>query len=74
MHGRFDMDRNTDWPWSWEEEIEWKADLEERDQNFIEELIDNAAEDSARVTGYVLESFPQERSEDNGPEKYCVMA
>lgn len=38
------MDR-TDWPWSWEEEIKWKADLEERDFEFFQELIDNAVED-----------------------------
>ena len=68
------MDRNIDWPWSWEEEIEWKADLEDRDNNFIEELIDNAVEDSVSVSGYILESFPQELSEDAGSEKYCVMA
>ena len=68
------MDRSIDWPWSWEEEIEWKADMEERDYNFIEELIDNAVEDSATVSGYILESFPQGVSEDDSSEKYCVMA
>jgi len=68
------MNRSIDWPWSWEEEIEWKADMEERDYNFIEELIDNAVEDSATVSGYILESFPQGVSEDDSSEKYCVMA
>lgn len=68
------MDRSMDWPWSWEEEIEWKADLEDRDNNFLEELIDNALEDSASVAGYILESLPQELSEDASSEKYCVMA
>ena len=24
------MDRRTDWPWNWEEEVEWKTELEER--------------------------------------------
>ena len=67
------MDRNIDWPWSWEEEIEWKADQEERDYSFIEELIDNAVADGASLSGYSPESFPQELSEDNS-EKYCVMA
>ena len=34
------MDRSTEWPWSWEEEGEWKAELEERDHEFLEGLID----------------------------------
>ena len=68
------MDRSIDWPWSWEEEIAWKADLEERDNSFLEELIDNAVEDSTGVSGDILESFPQELSEDVSSEKYCVMA
>jgi len=34
------MYRNTESPWSWEEEVEWKADLEEREQNALEGLID----------------------------------
>jgi hypothetical protein len=49
------MDKSTEWPWSWEEEADWKAELEERDHYFLEglidleELIDSAVEDS--VTG-----------------------
>lgn len=39
------MDRHSDWPWSWEEEVEWKEDLEERDYDFLEELIENAVEE-----------------------------
>ena len=68
------MDRSIDWPWSWEEEIAWKADLEDRDNSFLEELIDNAVEDSTGVSGYILESLPLELSEDASSEKYCVMA
>lgn len=68
------MDRSIDWPWSWEEEIEWKAELEERDYGLIEELIDSAVEDSPSVSGYALESFPQELWEDPSAEKYCVVA
>ena len=47
------MDRSTEFPWSWEEEAEWKADLEERDRDFLEGLIDleeligSAVEDGA---------------------------
>ena len=74
MHWRINMDRNIDWPWSWEEEIEWKADLEDRDNNFLEDLIDNALEDNGSVSGYLLESLPQELSEDASSDKYCVMA
>jgi len=45
------MDRSTESPWSWEEEAEFKADLEERDDEFlqglvdIDELIESAVED-----------------------------
>jgi len=45
------MERSTESPWSWEEEAEWKADLEERDHDFlaglidIEDLIDSAVAD-----------------------------
>lgn len=68
------MDRSIDWPWSWEEEIAWKADLDERDDNFVQELVDNAVEDGGSVLGYILESLPQELFEDASAEKYCVMA
>lgn len=68
------MNRSLDWPWSWEEEIAWKADLEDRDNNFLEELIDSAVEDGAGVSGYIPEPFPQELLEDANSDKYCVMA
>ena len=32
------MDTSTDWPWDWEEEAEWKAELENRDYEFLESL------------------------------------
>jgi hypothetical protein len=68
------MDR-TRWPWSWEEEARWKAELEEKDYNFLDGLIDGAVEDGATGSSYVLSS-PQkdEPAEDNTPEKYCVTA
>jgi len=65
------MDRSTEWPWSWEEEAEWKAELEERDYDFLEELIDSAVEDGTTGSSYVLVP-PQE--EDGTPEKYSVTA
>jgi hypothetical protein len=68
------MDRRADWPWSWEEEAEWKAELEERDDDFLEELIDNAG-DSTNDSQYVLEPGQEkESSEDSTPEKYSVVA
>ena len=68
------MDRSTDWPWSWEEEVEWKADLEERDYEFLEELMDNAVEDSTKDSRYGLGSTSLEASEDAAPEEYFVTA
>jgi hypothetical protein len=37
---RLEMDRSIEWPWSWEEEAEWKADLEDREHSGLEGLID----------------------------------
>ena len=69
------MDRRADWPWSWEEEAEWKAELEERDYDFIEELIDSAAEDVITGSRYVLgPRQAQESAEDVTPERYSVAA
>jgi hypothetical protein len=67
------MDRSTEWPWSWEEEAEWKAELEERDYDFLEELIDSAVEEGTTGSSYVL-GPPQmeETAEDGTPEKYSV--
>jgi len=68
------MDRSTDWPWSWEEEVEWKADLEERDYEFLEELIDNAVEDRTTGSLYVLGPPRGEPTEDGTPEEYSITA
>jgi len=67
------VDRRTDWPWSWEEEAEWKAELEERDDDFVAELIDNAVEDEIGASRYTLEPQPEKPAED-APEKYLVAA
>lgn len=67
------MDR-TDWPWSWEEEVEWKADLEDRDYDFLLELIDNAIEDSTRDSPDILRSLREKPSEDVTSEEYFVTA
>lgn len=68
------MDRSIDWPWSWEEEVDWKADLEERDYDFLQELVDNAVEDSATDSRYSLGPLPEEPSEDFESEEYFVTA
>ncbi len=69
------MDRRTEWPWSSEEEAEWKAELEERDYDFLEELIDSAVEDGGTGSSFVL-GPPQEEEpgEDGTQEKYSVTA
>jgi hypothetical protein len=69
------MDRSTEWPWNWEEEAAWKAELEERDYDFLKELIDSAVEDGTTGSSYVL-GPPQEEepAEDGTPENYSVTA
>ena len=69
------MDRRTDWPWDWEEEAEWKAELEERDYDFLEALIDSAVEEDMTSSRYVVRPRQeQESAEDVTPEKYSVVA
>ena len=68
------MDRITDWPWCWEEEIAWRADLEERDDDFLQELIDNAIEDIETESFYYPVSLPEEMSEDAASKEYLVTA
>jgi len=68
------MDRITDSPWSWEEEIQWKADLEERDDSFLQDLIDNAVDGSA-TDSLCFIGAPQEEPPENAPtEEYLVTA
>ncbi len=69
------MDRRTEWPWSSEEEAEWKAELEERDYDFLQELIDRAIEDGTTGSSYVLgPSQAEEPVEDGIQERYSVTA
>jgi len=65
---------STKWPWSWEEEAEWKAELEERDYDFLNELIEDAVEDGTAGSSYVLAPQKKEPAEDGTPEKYSVAA
>jgi hypothetical protein len=69
---RFDMDR-TNWPWSWEEEVEWKSDLEERDYDFLQQLIDNITEDRSSDAAYIPGSL-EESAQDAAFEEYMVKA
>ena len=69
------MDRSTEWPWSSEEEAEWKAALEDRDYDVLDELIDSAVEDGTTGPSYVLGPLREEEpGEDSTPEKYLVTA
>lgn len=69
------MDRSREWPWSWEEEAEWKAELEERDNDFLDELIDSAVEEGITGSRYVLGPLKEEESEQDGaPQKYSITA
>jgi len=65
------MDKSTEWPWDWEEEVEWKAELEERDYEFLERLIDSVFEGSGADWQYALESQQEDAAV---PEKYSVAA
>jgi len=69
------MDRRTEWPWSSEEEAEWKAELEERDYEFLEELIDSAVDGAITGSRYVF-GPPQEEeaAAESAPERYSVTA
>lgn len=65
------MDKSTEWPWDWEEEVEWKAELEERDYEFLERLIDSAFEESGAGWQYTLGT---EAEDTVVPEKYSIAA
>jgi hypothetical protein len=65
----------TKWPWSWEEEAEWKAELEDRDYSFLEDLIDSAVEGGIADLRDVLGSPREAKAEEDGSlEKYSVTA
>lgn len=69
------MDRRTDWPWDWQEEAEWKAELEERDYDFLAGLIDDAVEMGAATSPVVLGPRQgRESVDDAAPEDYLIAA
>jgi len=69
------MDRRTEWPWSWEEEAAWKAELEERDSEFVAELMDRSVEEGRNGASYVPgPGREEELVEEVTPEKYSITA
>jgi hypothetical protein len=64
------MDRRAEWPWSSQEEIEWKAELEEKDESFLEEQIATAVEEG--ITGSLFVLGPERQGEPGNSEKYSV--
>jgi len=69
------MDKSIDWPWDWEEEAEWKAELEDRDYEFLESLIDSAFEDGTIDWGYAVRPrLEEELAESDAPGKYSLAA
>jgi hypothetical protein len=67
------MDRSTEWPWSSEEEARWKAELQEGELAFLEDVIDSTFEDGTTDSHNVLESLQEEaEEEDRTVEKYSI--
>jgi hypothetical protein len=64
------MDR-TEWPWSLDEEAEWKAELEKREQE-SEQLTDDIVEDDGSASDLI--GTPEKEPADSIPEKYLVTA
>ncbi len=68
--GGLTMDKRTEWPWSLDEEAEWKAELERREQDSVEELIGETIEnESGDVFG-----ISEEEGAEGIPERYSVTA
>jgi hypothetical protein len=70
---RLTMNKSTDWPWSWEEEAEWKAEMEERHLEFLDELMDAVIEDDMIGARYNAAPTPQgNKTKPGAPEKYVI--
>jgi hypothetical protein len=67
------MDRRIEWPWSLEEEAAWKAELAEREQDFMEELMGEGFEDDLSSSCDVIVA-PEKEPADSIPDKYMVTA
>lgn len=66
------MDWRTEWPWSLEEEAEWKSELEQRKQGIVENLLDEVVEDELSSSGEVIDTPEGESAAGSTPEKYLV--
>jgi hypothetical protein len=67
------MERTEKWPWNIEEEVQWKANLEERNDEVLEQLIETASEGGMSGSRYVLDTLQKEEPAERGaPEKYLV--
>ena len=68
------MDWRTEWPWSLEEEAEWKAELEKREQDAEvrdDIIMDEIVEDDG--SSYDVIGIPDEEpAEDSIPKKYVT--
>lgn len=67
------MDKRIEWPWSSEEEAEWKSELAKRDSDLVEELMVDAAEDESDSRD-VSRPVEEEPSGDAIPDQYSVTA
>ena len=64
------MDWRTEWPWSLEEEAEWKSELEKREQG-DEELMDEIIAGDGSSCDVI--SIPNEEpAEDSIPQKHVT--
>ncbi len=67
------MDIRTEWPWSLEEEAEWKAELARREQDSVEDVMGETV-DELSSSGNIF-GIPEEEFGDGiTPEKYSVTA
>jgi hypothetical protein len=62
-------DLRIEWPWSLEEEIQWKARLAERDAE-VEDLIDVETTEASEILRPKTEEVP----DDVAADKYLVTA
>lgn len=40
------------WPWSWEEEVEWREEMRQEEFGWIDELIDHMINDGLACSSY----------------------
>ncbi len=65
------MDIRTEWPWSLEEEAEWKAELTRREQESVEDLMGETV-DVLSSSGTIFGISEEESGDGITLEKYSV--